>query len=126
MTPTAEDLALMNPAELQAYVLKLQAEVDALKSEATSSLRLKISEKGAVSLYGMGRFPTTLYRKQWLTVLAHGETIKQFMTKNAKALDDAESKNLEARQAAKDADAALAEASRKARVEAYEKATGTK
>lgn len=123
-TPNANNNPTME--ELLAQLAKLKAENEALKSEATSTLKLKVSEKGAVSLYGVGRFPVTLYRKQWLAVLAYGETIKGFMVKNAKALDEAENKHAEAKTAAKEADEALAEAARKARVDAYEKANGTK
>ena len=52
----------------------LKAELERLRNEnaalgATSSVRMKVSEKGAVSIYGMGRFPVTLYREQWLKLL---------------------------------------------------------
>jgi hypothetical protein len=43
---------------------------------------MKVSEKGAVSVYGLGRFPVTLYKEQWEKLLAMAEQIKQFMVEN--------------------------------------------
>jgi hypothetical protein len=45
-------------------------------------LTLKVSEKGAVSLYGMGRFPVTLYKEQWLRILAGAPLIEAFIREN--------------------------------------------
>jgi hypothetical protein len=45
-------------------------------------LSLKVSEKGAVSLYGMGRFPVTLYKEQWLRILASAPEIETFIQEN--------------------------------------------
>lgn len=67
---------------------KLIAELEAklAKAQAPKALSLKVSEKGALSLYGMGRFPVTLYREQWERVLAHGDQIKAFIEANAAVL----------------------------------------
>jgi len=43
---------------------------------------MKVSEKGALSVYGMGRFPVTLYKVQWLRLLAMAEDIKAFIEAN--------------------------------------------
>jgi hypothetical protein len=43
---------------------------------------MKVSEKGAVSLYGMGRFPVTLYKEQWLKLLAASDDIRAFIAAN--------------------------------------------
>jgi hypothetical protein len=51
----------MSDEELKAELGRLRAENAALKKEASSGIRLKVSEKGALSVYGMGRFPVTLY-----------------------------------------------------------------
>ncbi len=60
-----------------------RAELEALRKEKGKSgkkgLYLQVSQKGAVSLYGMGRFPVTLYKEQWLKVIAHMEVIQQFI-----------------------------------------------
>ena len=60
-----------------------RAELEALRKEKNKTgkkgLYLQVSQKGAVSLYGMGRFPVTLYKEQWLRVIAHMEVIQQFI-----------------------------------------------
>lgn len=63
---------------LQAKIDKLEAENAALKAANNRPLTLKVSEKGGVSLYGLGRWPTTLYREQWAKVLDHGPAIRAF------------------------------------------------
>ncbi len=47
---------------------------------------MKVSEKGAVSVYGLGRFPVTLYQEQWLKLLALAEEIKEFIAENKERL----------------------------------------
>jgi len=59
----------MSAEELKAELDRLRTENAALKKGASSGIRLKVSEKGAVSVYGMGRFPVTLYKEQWLKLL---------------------------------------------------------
>ena len=59
----------MSDEDLKAELERLRNENAALIKEATSSVRMKVSEKGAVSIYGMGRFPVTLYKEQWLKLL---------------------------------------------------------
>lgn len=77
----------INPSALAG---KSQAELIAMlvaQSAATErKLTLKVSEKGAVSLYGMGRFPVTLYGEQWTKLLDHADTIRAFLTTNASLL----------------------------------------
>jgi hypothetical protein len=67
--------------ELLAQVQALQAKV-----AAKNTLRLKVSEKGAVSLYGLGRFPITLYASAWLRVLDMAEEIREFVESNKASL----------------------------------------
>jgi len=72
-------------AKLQAQINALLAENIALKQSKVKSprgLSLKVSEKGAVSVYGMARFPTTLYKEQWLKLLGSAEEIKAFILAN--------------------------------------------
>jgi len=59
----------MSNEELKVELERLRAENAALKKEA-SGVRLKVSEKGGVSVYGLGRFPVTLYKEQWLKLLS--------------------------------------------------------
>jgi hypothetical protein len=58
----------------------------ASQKAAERKLTLKVSDKGAVSLYGMGRFPVTLYGEQWVKLLDHADTIRAFLTANAALL----------------------------------------
>ena len=70
--------------DLKAELERLKAENEALKSNknARGTLSMKVSEKGALSVYGMGRFPVTLYKEQWLKLLGIAEEIKKFISEN--------------------------------------------
>ena len=65
---------------LRARIAELEAEVAVAK--APKPVKLKVSEKGAVSLYGLGRFPVTLYKGQWERLLVEAEQIKAFIEAN--------------------------------------------
>ena len=67
---------------LKAEVEKLKAENEALKKQGGGKNGLKVSEKGGVSVYGLGRFPVTLYKEQWLKLLDMTEEIRDFIKKN--------------------------------------------
>lgn len=70
--------------DLKAELERLKAENEALKSSKPSrgTLSMKVSEKGALSVYGMGRFPVTLYKEQWLKLLSIADEIKKFIDAN--------------------------------------------
>ena len=69
--------------DLKAEIERLKAENEALKKKPErGTLSMKVSEKGALSLYGMGRFPVTLYKEQWLKMLAIADDIKKFIEEN--------------------------------------------
>jgi hypothetical protein len=72
--------------ELQAEIERLRAENETLKKPARGQMSLKVSEKGALSVYGMGRFPVTLYREQWEKLLAMADQIRQFIHDNTHLL----------------------------------------
>lgn len=59
------DINTMTRDEMQAQIAKLMADNARLKAQGQAKLSLKVSEKGALSCYGMGRWPVTLYRGQW-------------------------------------------------------------
>ena len=63
---------------------RLKAENEALKQKQkrNSAVSMKVSEKGAVSVYGLGRFPVTLYQEQWVKLLLLSDDIKQFIDEN--------------------------------------------
>jgi hypothetical protein len=71
-----------NNEDVQAELARLRAENEALKQKRSGSAMMKVSEKGAVSVYGLGRFPVTLYQEQWLKLLGMTEEIKQFIEEN--------------------------------------------
>jgi hypothetical protein len=73
---------MTNEAELQAEIERLRAENEALKKPARGQLSLRVSEKGALSVYGLGRFPVTLYREQWEKLLGMADQIRQFVLDN--------------------------------------------
>ncbi len=68
--------------QLQREVERLKAENEALKSRGAKGISMKVSEKGAVSVYGLGRFPVTLYKEQWLKLLDMSEDIRTFIKEN--------------------------------------------
>jgi hypothetical protein len=72
----------MNEAEMKEELERLRAENAKLMSKNSKGMSLKVSEKGAVSLYGMGRFPVTLYKEQWLRILASAPVIEAFIQEN--------------------------------------------
>ena len=69
----------MSDEDLKAELARLRKENAALKKDASSSIRMKVSEKGALSIYGMGRFPVTLYKEQWLKLLDMADDIRAFI-----------------------------------------------
>ena len=70
--------------DMKAELERLRAENEALKNKksASGTLSMKVSEKGALSVYGMGRFPVTLYKEQWLKLLGIAEELKKFIKDN--------------------------------------------
>jgi hypothetical protein len=72
--------------ELHAELEKLRAENERLKKPARGQMSLKVSEKGGLSVYGLGRFPVTLYREQWEKLLGMADEIRAFIHDNDGAL----------------------------------------
>jgi hypothetical protein len=72
----------MADEDIQAELARLRAENESLKQRRNSAVSFKVSEKGAVSVYGLGRFPVTLYQEQWLKLLALADQIKAFIEEN--------------------------------------------
>ena len=73
-------------ADLQAELDRLRAENESLKKAGSRGVSLKVSQKGAVSLYGMGRFPVTLYKEQWLKLLDMSDDVRAFVRDHDKDL----------------------------------------
>jgi len=72
--------------KLKAEIARLRAENQALQRPARGQMSLKVSEKGALSVYGLGRFPVTLYREQWEKLLGMADEIRGFIQANDGAL----------------------------------------
>jgi hypothetical protein len=70
--------------DMKVELERLRAENEALKSKkpGAGTLSMKVSEKGALSVYGMGRFPVTLYKEQWLKLLGISDELKKFISEN--------------------------------------------
>jgi hypothetical protein len=65
--------------DVQAELERLRAENAALKARGSRGVSLKVSEKGGVSVYGLGRFPVTLYKEQWAKLLDMADEIRAFI-----------------------------------------------
>ena len=72
----------MSDNDLKAERERLRNENAALKKGAATGVTMKVSEKGALSIYGMGRFPVTLYKEQWLKLLEMSDDIRAFIVAN--------------------------------------------
>lgn len=68
--------------DLKAELDRLRAENEALKTRSARGLSMKVSEKGGLSVYGLGRFPVTLYKEQWLKLLDLSDDIRTFIEQN--------------------------------------------
>jgi hypothetical protein len=73
--------------DVKAELERLRAENEALKKASRpGGLAIKVSEKGGVSVYGLGRFPVTLYQEQWEKLLGHVDEIRAFIEANRGSL----------------------------------------
>ena len=84
MTPSARRTSVrgMNEEEMKAELERLKSENESLKSRASRAVSIKVSEKGGVSIYGLGRFPITLYKEQWAKLLDMADDIRAFLKEN--------------------------------------------
>jgi len=74
------------PDEMDDELARLRAENERLKKAAARGGSIRVSEKGGVSVYGLGRFPVTLYKEQWLRLLDMADDIRAFIRDNADKL----------------------------------------
>ena len=77
---------MMTDEDLKAELERLRAENERLKNRQTRGVSLKVSEKGGVSVYGLGRFPVTLYKEQWSRLLDMADDIRAFIRENESKL----------------------------------------
>jgi len=76
----------MSEQELRAELERLKTENEALKNRGFKAISMKVSEKGGVSIYGLGRFPVTLYKEQWIRLLDMADDIRSFIAENESKL----------------------------------------
>jgi len=76
----------MSEEEMKAELERLRSENSALKKGAASGITMKVSEKGGLSVYGMGRFPITLYKEQWLKLMDMSDAMRAFIAANDSVL----------------------------------------
>ena len=69
----------MSDEDLKAELERLRKENESLKKGAAKGISMKVSEKGGLSVYGLGRFPITLYQEQWTKLLDMSEEIRAFI-----------------------------------------------
>ncbi len=72
----------MTPEQMKEELERLRTENEALKKHSEKGLSLKVSQKGGVSVYGLGRFPVTLYKEQWEKLLDISDDIRAFIQEN--------------------------------------------
>lgn len=80
----------MSDEDIKAELERLRSENAALKKAQTGTARIKVSDKGGVSVYGLGRFPVTLYKEQWLRLLNMADEIRTFIDANEQHLKSKE------------------------------------
>ena len=83
-------MSTQSPDDLKKELERLRAENESLKKGSAKGLSLKVSEKGGVSVYGLGRFPVTLYKEQWKKLLDMSEEIRKFIEVNNSQLKSKE------------------------------------
>ncbi len=76
----------MSDEEMKAELERLRNENEKLKQRGSRATSLKVSEKGGVSVYGLGRFPVTLYKEQWTKLLDMADEIRSFIKENESKL----------------------------------------
>jgi len=79
-----------DPDDLKKELERLRAENESLKKGTSKGMTLKVSEKGGVSVYGLGRFPVTLYKEQWKKLLDMSDEIRNFIEVNESQLKSKE------------------------------------
>ena len=80
--PRGRAVSDMTSEQMKEELERLRIENEALKKRSEKRLSLKVSQKGGVSVYGLGRFPVTLYKEQWEKLLDLSDDIRAFIQEN--------------------------------------------
>jgi hypothetical protein len=80
----------VSEADVQKELERLRKENEALKKRSARGISMKVSEKGGVSVYGLGRFPVTLYKEQWWKLLDMADDVRAFISENEEKLKSKE------------------------------------
>jgi len=83
-------MATMTLKDMEKELERIKAENAALKARSQRAITMKVSEKGALSVYGLGRFPVTLYHEQWAKLLGMKEDMLSFIAENMDTLKSKE------------------------------------
>ena len=86
MAQVLQDLSKLNTQDLLAMLAAAQNKITELESKPARKITFKVTDKGGVSAYGIGRFPVTLYKSQWEMLIAAGPELEAFLKTNAAKL----------------------------------------
>ncbi len=81
-TPSNADISTMSTKQLREFALEMQKQNSALTKASERPLGIKISDKGCVSVYGLGRWPVSLYKDQWRRLIPYIPHVERFLNEN--------------------------------------------